>query len=210
MEDEEKGEEGRQVRQHVIRGQQRARRSPSTRMSTCRTANRARTPKMGNGDRGVAIVAADKCCMGQGRGDEREGKRPSLVVTDHEIGMVLAHVVPRNWPGPGVVVMVCADLGLLSNRKTVLRTDQEPATVGLQREVAGHMPGAAAGTSAVAHSERDGGEGHPLRDRHDEDVEERVREPGRASPPAGVSRDSVGASPWTSWSRGGTMGCSWA
>lgn len=59
-------------------------------------------------------------------------------------------------PEPTVVATVCADLELLGHRKTLLKTDTEPAMFALQREIAAHVPGVAADNSALAHSETNG------------------------------------------------------
>lgn len=88
----------------------------------------------------MALVAADQFYMGHD-GVECEGESPVLVTVDQETGMVFAHIVPRKGPEPSVVSMLFRDLETLGSRRALFKTDQEPVTVALQREVLARVPG---------------------------------------------------------------------
>ncbi len=123
---------------HCVRGRGRARPHP------------AHSP---GGERDIPTVATDYCFIGLGTDDK---ECPVMVSVDSATGAVFANVVNRKGPDEGAVAPLMSDIEFLGHRRLTFKTDQEPALVAVQREIAMKHPGITLENSPVGEPQSNG------------------------------------------------------
>ena len=81
----------------------------------------------------VLVISIDYAFLGDQ--DEEKDVMPSSVMKDRKSGAIKAHMIEEKGVNAFAIKRVGQDLGLLGYKKTVLKSDNEPAIIALKNAI---------------------------------------------------------------------------